>query len=76
MSFALFVSYGFSIIFISLSADFIITYSGRAKTITGIANTAVKTPLMFIAITIFNLSDAEEINITGTFDIFLILLHQ
>ena len=76
MSFALFVSYGFSIIFISLSADFIITYSGRAKTITGIANTAVSTPLMFIAITIFKLSDAEKIKITGTFDIFLISLHQ
>ncbi|GEM_PF-5289057 len=48
MSFALFVSYGFSIIFISLSADFIITYSGRAKTIIGIANTAVSTPLAHI----------------------------
>ena len=33
-------------------------------------------PPMFIAMTMFMLSDAEERNITGTFDSFRISLHQ
>lgn len=38
--------------------------------------TIKSSPPILIAITMFILSDIDDINITGTFDIFLICIHQ